>query len=93
MTGVAPLDAWAAASRQPRRPRGGRRAPLETYLPCLNAGLVLVLALTGSATGSGSGSGILPGVVYAIVLLAKVVMGGVDPERELSALKYGYRGA
>ncbi|GAB0136389.1 hypothetical protein EsDP_00004690 [Epichloe bromicola] len=110
VTGIAPLDARTGASGRrpqrgfPNRHRDRDKSPLETYLPYLNAGLVLILALTGLATGrgapgSGSGSfawiatGNLPGVVYAIVLLAKVVMGGVDPERELSALKYGYRGA
>ena len=30
----------------------------------------------------------LPGFVYGVVLLAKWVMGGVDPEVELTALRY-----
>jgi hypothetical protein len=37
--------------------------------------------------------GALPGVVYASVIGAKVVMAGVDPERELRGLKYDYKGA
>jgi hypothetical protein len=37
--------------------------------------------------------GALPGVVYASVVGAKVVMAGVDPERELRGLKYDYKGA
>ncbi|KAK7753871.1 hypothetical protein SLS62_004237 [Diatrype stigma] len=39
------------------------------------------------------GLGNLPAIVYAVVLVAKVVMGGVDPERELSGLRYEYKGA
>ncbi len=35
----------------------------------------------------------LPAGVYGVVLLAKVVMAGVDPEKELSALRYEYKGA
>lgn len=37
--------------------------------------------------------GALPGIVYAVVIGAKVVMASVDPERELSGLKYRYKGA
>jgi hypothetical protein len=37
--------------------------------------------------------GALPGVVYAVVVGAKVVMAGVDPERELRGLRYSYKGA
>jgi hypothetical protein len=54
----------------------------------------------GSGGGGGSSAGVspgllgaLPGVVYAVVVGAKVVMAGVDPERELGGLKYGYKGA
>jgi hypothetical protein len=32
-------------------------------------------------------------VVYGVVLLAKMVMASVDPESELSGLKYQYKGA
>ncbi|ROW03676.1 hypothetical protein VMCG_05486 [Cytospora schulzeri] len=39
------------------------------------------------------GLGNLPGIVYAVVVVAKLVMASVDPERELEALKYGYKGA
>ncbi|OAA76092.1 hypothetical protein LEL_05776 [Akanthomyces lecanii RCEF 1005] len=35
----------------------------------------------------------LPAGVYGVVLLAKIVMAGVDPEKELSALRYDYKGA
>ncbi|TQV91704.1 hypothetical protein IF1G_09770 [Cordyceps javanica] len=35
----------------------------------------------------------LPAGVYGVVLLAKIVMAGVDPERELSGLRYDYKGA
>lgn len=51
----------------------------------------------GDAATSGSwghvGLNNLPAVVYVVVLAAKMVMGGVDPERELSGLKYDYKGA
>ncbi|KAH7040753.1 uncharacterized protein B0I36DRAFT_358019 [Microdochium trichocladiopsis] len=39
------------------------------------------------------GLGNLPAIVYAVVLVSKVVMGSVDPEKELSALRYQYKGA
>jgi hypothetical protein len=39
------------------------------------------------------GMGYLPLVVYAIVLISKMVMGSVDPEKELASLKYDYKGA
>jgi hypothetical protein len=39
------------------------------------------------------GFGWLPAVVYGVVLLAKVIMGSVDPEAELGGLRYGYKGA
>lgn len=77
------------------------RSPLESWLPYLNLGLCGVLVLTGwFNTGSRNGGswghvGLanLPGVVYLVVLAAKMVMGGVDPEKELSGLKYDYKGA
>ncbi|KAG6028883.1 hypothetical protein E4U40_000788 [Claviceps sp. LM458 group G5] len=87
-------------ARRLQRGFGCERSPLETYLPYLNGGLAVVLALMGLVTGRGTGGGFawigrgnLPGIVYGVVLVAKVVMGGVDPERELSPLKYEYRGA
>lgn len=40
-----------------------------------------------------TGMGYLPLVVYSVVLIAKVVMSSVDPEKELTALKYEYKGA
>ncbi|KND94164.1 hypothetical protein TOPH_00862 [Tolypocladium ophioglossoides CBS 100239] len=75
------------------------RSPLDLYLPYLNVGLAAVLVLLGTATDRATGSfgwvgiGNLPAIVYAVVLASKVVMGSVDPEKELSALKYQYRGA
>ena len=35
----------------------------------------------------------LPGGWYLVVLVAKVLMGSVDPERELGGLRYELRGA
>ncbi|KAH9908002.1 hypothetical protein F4778DRAFT_777373 [Xylariomycetidae sp. FL2044] len=89
-----------------RRGSGGvhHRSPLEHYLPYLNVGLCVVLVLTGLFTRSAAaaaeqqywghvGLGNLPAVVYAVVLVAKMVMGGVDPERDLNSLRYEYKGA
>ncbi|KAG5934450.1 hypothetical protein E4U59_006227 [Claviceps monticola] len=100
---TARVSTMKSQARRLQRGFGCERSPLETYLPYLNGGLVVVLALMGLmglVTGRGTGGGFawigrvnLPGIVYAVVLVAKVVMGGVDPERELSPLKYEYRGA
>ncbi|KAF3070597.1 hypothetical protein GL218_00094 [Daldinia childiae] len=87
--------------------RGERRrsSPLAAYLPYLNVGLCAVLVLAGlvskpdaSAEGPQQkwghvGLSNLPAVVYGVVVIAKIVMGGVDPERDLSALRYDYKGA
>lgn len=77
-----------------------RKSPLEVYMPYLNAGLCCVLVMTGFVSKAHApqqwghvGLGNLPAVVYAVVLLAKMVMGSVDPEGELGALKYDYKGA
>ncbi|KAG6283995.1 hypothetical protein E4U48_002262 [Claviceps purpurea] len=97
---TARVSTMKSQARRLQRGFGCERSPLETYLPYLNGGLVVVLALMGLVTGRGTGGGFawvgrgnLPGIVYGVVLVAKVVMGGVDPERELSPLKYEYRGA
>ncbi|KAI6092811.1 hypothetical protein F4821DRAFT_223349 [Hypoxylon rubiginosum] len=77
------------------------RSPLENYLPYLNTGLCAVLVLTGFLSRSAVSQGYwghvglsnLPAIVYGVVLVAKLVMGGVDPERDLDALRYEYKGA
>ncbi|KAL2195848.1 hypothetical protein P885DRAFT_39019 [Corynascus similis CBS 632.67] len=79
------------------------KSPLETHLPRLNVGLAALALLTGvlqrlktGPVGAGVDPtllGALPGIVYTVVIGAKVVMASVDPERELSVLKYGYKGA
>lgn len=75
------------------------RSPLEVWLPYLNLGLVVMLMLlslvsTSVAAGVGwIGLGTLPAIVYGVVIAAKLVMGGVDPESELTALRYEYKGA
>ncbi|GKU17402.1 unnamed protein product [Fusarium langsethiae] len=75
------------------------RSPLETYLPFLNIGLGVVLILMAWAIGRTKseavwpGMGYLPLVVYAIILISKMVMSSVDPEKELASLKYDYKGA
>lgn len=77
---------------------GLHRTPLEQWLPYLNLGLCGVLFVIGILKGARNGSGslvadLLPGMVYAVVLAAKMVMGGVDPEGELGGLRYEYKGA
>ncbi|KAL0940762.1 uncharacterized protein CTRU02_203525 [Colletotrichum truncatum] len=97
----------AGPSSSQRRPRRSsfsfnqeHKSPLELYLPYLNLGLCVMLVLTGMVTKSGVrdtfghvGLGNLPAMVYVVILIAKVVMGSVDPEKELGALKYDYKGA
>jgi hypothetical protein len=79
------------------------KSPLEQHLPRLNIALAALSLLTGLLERVKLGPttvgvspvllGALPGVVYAVVVGAKVVMAGVDPERELGGLRYGYKGA
>ncbi|EHK46470.1 uncharacterized protein TrAtP1_005586 [Trichoderma atroviride] len=76
------------------------RSPLEKTLPYLNLGLVTLLILMGLVRGDERGGGFgwvsmgnIPGLVYSVVLTAKIVMAGVDPERDLGSLRYGYKGA
>lgn len=75
----------------------GDGSPIERYLPLLNLGLCTLLMLAGMVFRGKDevwfGFGMLPGFVYAVVLVAKVVMGSVDPEAELGSLKYGFKGA
>lgn len=78
-----------------------RRSPLEKYLPYLNLGICAVLVMTGFLSKSAASQGHwghvglsnLPAIVYGVVLVAKMVMGSVDPERDLGALRYEYKGA
>ncbi|KAI0124538.1 hypothetical protein F4776DRAFT_208056 [Hypoxylon sp. NC0597] len=78
-----------------------RRSPLEKYLPYLNLGICAVLVMAGFLSKSAASQGHwghvglsnLPAIVYGVVLVAKMVMGSVDPERDLGALRYEYKGA
>lgn len=77
---------------------GVEKGPLELYLPYLNAVLVAVLALAGfigRRADENEGElwfALLPGVVYGVMVVAKVIMGSVDVG-ELEGLKYDYKGA
>lgn len=93
-----------APRSQPRARRSSfsfepRKSPLEMYLPYLNLGLGVVLILMAWAVGRvdgkavWTGMGYLPLLIYGVVLTAKMVMGSVDPEKELTALRYEYKGA
>jgi hypothetical protein len=72
-------------------------SPVEKYLPYLNIVLCGLLVIAGMVMGGRrellwSGFGNVPGLVYLLVLMAKMVMGSVDVG-ELEALKYGFKGA
>ncbi|KAL1879112.1 hypothetical protein VTK73DRAFT_7336 [Phialemonium thermophilum] len=75
--------------------------PLRTWLPYLNVGLCILVCILGILVQSHSiywpswllGLGNLPTLVYGLVLVAKIVMAGVDPEKEMSGLRYEYKGA
>jgi hypothetical protein len=89
----------AGASRiaDPLVLRTVEHGPIRSYLPYLNLVLSAVLALLGQVFIGREmiwwGFAWLPGGVYAVVLLAKVVMGSVNPEAELGALRYEFKGA
>ncbi|KAH7153124.1 hypothetical protein EDB81DRAFT_790627 [Dactylonectria macrodidyma] len=76
-----------------------RSSPLQIYLPYLNLGLGVMLVLMSWVVGRAgntavwTGMGYLPLLVYLVVLVSKVVMSSVDPEKELTALKYDFKGA
>lgn len=55
--------------------------------------LVLLGMVVGRKTELWWGFGWLPAGVYTVVLLAKWLMGSVDPEGELGGLRYGFKGA
>ncbi|KAH6977028.1 hypothetical protein BKA56DRAFT_587493 [Ilyonectria sp. MPI-CAGE-AT-0026] len=98
-------DEVAYAPRgRPRRRRTSfsfvaRSSPLQIYLPYLNLGLGVMLILMSWVVGRAgntavwTGMGYLPLFVYLVVLISKVVMSSVDPEKELTALKYEFKGA
>ncbi|KAI1753855.1 hypothetical protein F4782DRAFT_545632 [Xylaria castorea] len=80
------------------------RSPLEQFLPFLNVALCGLLILAGFLSSSSQrsvahrhwghvGLANLPALIYVVVLVAKMLMGSIDPERELSALRYEYKGA
>lgn len=108
-TGFSVLDALVsprmAALRAHRRDAAAPflplsdRSPLEAYLPYLNLILCGLAALSSAVSPAKSQPqgpiklGYLPTLVYIVVLVAKMVMAGVDPEAELGPLRYGYKGA
>ena len=80
------------------------RSPLQQYLPFLNIALCGLLVLAGLLSSQRSTAAVarhwghvglanLPALIYVVVLVAKMLMGSIDPERELSALRYEYKGA
>lgn len=99
LTNIPILDSWNKPKSNPVSTSFNIQddGPIAQYLPLLNLGLTVVLGLLGAIFRGKEevwmGFGWLPGVIYSVVLLAKVVMGGVDPERELGGLRYGLKGA
>lgn len=85
------------------------KSPLEKHLPYLNVGLCIILILYGVLANRVGGNednvryhrhqfgwlglGNLPAIVYVVIVVAKMVMASVDPERELQNLRYEYKGA
>jgi len=84
---------------------GSTTSPLLTHLPYLNVVLSMVVAVAGYlnhriTTGQYQGTvaalaglGNLPAIICVVVVVAKMVMAGVDPEKELNELRYEYKGA
>lgn len=71
--------------------------PVRTYLPYLNVILSATLALLGLVFRGREmvwwGFSWLPGAVYVVILSVKFFMGSVNPEAELRALRYEFKGA
>lgn len=96
----------AGSSRGGRGGRRGQEArnpfedlasssPAKKYLPYLTLTLavsILLLSLIRGGTPLEVLQGCLPALVYGVVVGAKLVMAGVDPD-ELRGLKYDYKGA
>ena len=103
LTSVSFLDALNAPpskyrSSEPSSFRGvGDKGPVLQYLPYMNAGLCVLLGILGLVFRGREvvwwGFGWLPGLVWAIILVAKVVMRSVNPEAELGGLRYEFKGA
>ncbi|PQE30352.1 Histone acetyltransferase protein [Rutstroemia sp. NJR-2017a WRK4] len=104
-TGISILDSLNSKTQsktQAHLPVLSSDGPLQTYLPYLNIALSAILGVLGSlvkakiqAQGMVLWTGFewVPGGIYAVVIVAKLVMGSVDPEEELRGLRYGYKGA
>lgn len=100
VTGISILDSLnnnTSGSDVSKHLATGDGGPLAKYLPYLNVGLSMLLVVAGWVFRGREelwwGFGGLPAGVYVGVLMAKVVMGSVDPEGELSRLKYEFKGA
>ncbi|PQE25382.1 Histone acetyltransferase protein [Rutstroemia sp. NJR-2017a BBW] len=106
VTGISVLDSLNSKTQAKARNHSpvfsSSDGPLQTYLPYLNIALSAILGVLGSlvkakiqAQGMVLWTGFewVPGAIYAVVVVAKLVMGSVDPEEELRGLRYGYKGA
>ena len=103
ITSIAFIDALNAPSSSSSNSRNipgpihQPHGPIETYLPYLNIVLSMMLGLLGMVTRGREelwvGFAWLPGAIYTIAMGGKWVMGSVNPEVELGALRYGFKGA
>ncbi|PQE17771.1 Histone acetyltransferase protein [Rutstroemia sp. NJR-2017a BVV2] len=105
VTGISFLDSINSKTQAKARthlPVFSSDGPLQTYLPYLNIALSAILGVLGSLVKAKTraqgdivwvGFEWVPGGIYAVVVVAKMVMGSVDPEEELRELRYGYKGA
>jgi hypothetical protein len=77
----------------------GEDGPIRKYLPILNVALCIMILGLGKLVSAKDDGGewiilnALPTGAYTVVILGKWVMAGVDPERELTELKYDLKGA
>ncbi|KAI2631698.1 hypothetical protein GGS21DRAFT_522762 [Xylaria nigripes] len=91
-TGIKILDTYVAGPGNVW-PSSPSSSPLAQYLPILNVVLGPLVFLSAVAAGGNLWMACLPAVIYCVVVVAKMVMGSTDPERELAALRYELKGA
>lgn len=103
-TNIAIIDHFSQSSTQKPKPNQyissllPSQGPMKQVLPYLNIGLCITLVLLGSVIEKRAGSlwlGLcfIPIINYGAVLVTAHFMCSIDPQQELSTLKYEYKGA
>ncbi|EAQ86676.1 predicted protein [Chaetomium globosum CBS 148.51] len=93
-TGFAGMDALPESGSGSGSGAGSSSGSVSSRELALLTGMLQRVKMGPQAPGFNSLLlGALPGVVFAVIVGAKVAMAGIDPERELSRYKYGYKGA